>query len=177
MAITRLGGANAISGTLPAANINDTSIGNITALPAAISTGKVLQVQTASTQTQVNSTSGTHADTGLTCNITPSSTSNKVLVIINQVFAKSNADNFVDAKVLRDSTDISSVGGRSICYTGSSDYLYPGVSFSYTKKDDPNTTSQVTYKVQFKRAGGGGGTVRANVDSGASTIALLEIEE
>ena len=40
MAITRLGGANAISGTLPAANINDTSIGNITALPAAISTGK-----------------------------------------------------------------------------------------------------------------------------------------
>ena len=97
MAITRLGGANAISGTLPAANINDTSIGNITALPAAISTGKVLQVQTASTQTQVNSTSGTHADTGLTCNITPSSTSNKVLIIINQVFAKNNADNFIDA--------------------------------------------------------------------------------
>jgi hypothetical protein len=44
MAITRLGGANAITGTLPAANINDTSIGNITALPAAIATGKVLQV-------------------------------------------------------------------------------------------------------------------------------------
>ena len=157
--------------------LNNNSLSSVTSLPAAISTGKVLQVQTASTQTQVNSTSGTHADTGLTCNITPSSTSNKVLVIINQVFAKSNADNFVDAKVLRDSTDISSVGGRSICYTGSSDYLYPGVSFSYTKKDDPNTTSQVTYKVQFKRAGGGSGTVRANVDSGASTIALLEIEE
>ena len=43
MAITRLGGANAISGTLPAANINDTSIGNITALPAAITTGKIVQ--------------------------------------------------------------------------------------------------------------------------------------
>lgn len=39
MAITRLGGANAITGTLPAANINDTSIGNITALPAAIPIG------------------------------------------------------------------------------------------------------------------------------------------
>ena len=43
MAITRLGGANAITGTLPAANINDTSIGNITALPAGVG-GKVLQV-------------------------------------------------------------------------------------------------------------------------------------
>ena len=44
MAITRLVGANAISGTLPAANINNTSIGNITALPAAITTGKILQL-------------------------------------------------------------------------------------------------------------------------------------
>jgi hypothetical protein len=154
---------------------NNNTISAITALPAAITTGKVLQVQTASTQTQVNDTSGSHVDTGLTCNITPSSASNKVLIIINQVFAKSNADNFIDAKVLRDSTDISSVGGRSIAYTGNSDFNYPGVSFSYTKQDSPNTTSQVTYKVTFKRAGSGGGTVRANVDSGASTIALLEI--
>jgi len=154
---------------------NNNTISAITALPAAIPTGKVLQVVNASTQTQVNSTSGTHADTGLTCNITPSSTSSTILIIINQVFAKSNADNFIDAKVLRDSTDISNVGGRSIAYTGDSGYLYPGVSFSYTKQDSPNTTSQVTYKTQFKRAGSGGGTVRANVDSGASTIALLEI--
>ena len=116
--------------------LNNNSLSSVTSLPAAIATGKVLQVQTASTQTQVNSTSGTHADTGLTCNITPSSTSNKVLIIINQVFAKNNADNFIDAKVLRDSTDISSVGGRSICYTGNSNYLYPGVSFSYTKKSN-----------------------------------------
>ena len=35
MAITRLGGANAISGTLPAANINNTSISSVTSLPAA----------------------------------------------------------------------------------------------------------------------------------------------
>src|SRR5210317_2105372 len=42
MAITRLGGANAITGTLPAANINDTSIGNITALPAGVGGSMVL---------------------------------------------------------------------------------------------------------------------------------------
>jgi len=137
--------------------------------------GKLLQVVNASTQTQVNNTSGTYADTGLTANITPSATSSKVLVIINQVFAKSNADNFVDCKVFRDSTEMGSVVGRSIAYTGDSGYLYPGVSFSYTVLDSPSSTSQVTYKVQFKRAGSGGGTVRANVDSGASTISLLEV--
>ena len=36
MTITRLSGANAITGTLPATNINDTSIWNITALPNAV---------------------------------------------------------------------------------------------------------------------------------------------
>jgi hypothetical protein len=51
MAITRLGGANAITGTLPAANINDTSIGNITALPAGVG-GKVLQVVQGTSSTQ-----------------------------------------------------------------------------------------------------------------------------
>ena len=39
MALTRLVGANAISGTLPATNINNTSISSVTSLPAAISTG------------------------------------------------------------------------------------------------------------------------------------------
>ena len=47
MAITRLGGANAISGTIPQGNIANASLGAVTALPAAISTGKVLQVVTA----------------------------------------------------------------------------------------------------------------------------------
>jgi hypothetical protein len=46
MAITRLGGANAITGTLPAANINDTSISNITALPAAVPVGAMTLIKT-----------------------------------------------------------------------------------------------------------------------------------
>ena len=46
MAITRLGGANAITGTIPQGNIANASLGAVTALPAAISTGKVLQVLT-----------------------------------------------------------------------------------------------------------------------------------
>jgi len=173
MAITRIGPNQSIN---LASNITGTlATGNGGTGATSFAPGKVLQVVNASTQTQVNNTSGTYADTGLTANITPSATSSKVLVIINQVFAKSNADNFVDCKVFRDSTEMGSVVGRSIAYTGDGGYLYPGVSFSYTVLDSPSSTSQVTYKVQFKRGGSGGGTVRANVDSGASTISLLEV--
>jgi len=87
MAITRLGGANAITGTLPAANINDTSIGNITALPAGVG-GKVLQV-VQSWDDQTSSSSSTYADVFASdLSITLSSTSNKVLIIANSADAK-----------------------------------------------------------------------------------------
>ena len=44
MALTRLNGINAITGTIPQGNIANASLGAVTALPAAIPTGKVLQV-------------------------------------------------------------------------------------------------------------------------------------
>ena len=62
---------------------NNNTISAITALPAAITTGRVLQVVQGNTATQVaHSTS--YADTGLTASITPSSSSNKVLIMIQQ---------------------------------------------------------------------------------------------
>ena len=73
MAITRLGGANAITGTIPQGNIANASLGAVTALPAAIPTGKILQVssfvETSSGQTV---SSSSYIDlTGVTLNITP----------------------------------------------------------------------------------------------------------
>ena len=85
MTITRLGGANAITGTLPAANINDTSIGNITALPAGVG-GKVLQVVQNSSSSQFSQsgpTTGTvyYPPTNkISASITPSSTSSKIII-------------------------------------------------------------------------------------------------
>ena len=46
MAITRLGGANAISGTIPQSNIANASLGAVTALPAAIETGALILIKT-----------------------------------------------------------------------------------------------------------------------------------
>ena len=47
MAITRLGGATAITGTIPQGNIANASLGAVTALPGAIATGKILQIVSA----------------------------------------------------------------------------------------------------------------------------------
>jgi|11BtaG_2_1085332.scaffolds.fasta_scaffold13147_4 hypothetical protein len=73
MALTRLG----------VNNISNSTLANVTALPAAISTGKVLQVVSNSYSTNVTTTSTSHVATGYTVTITPSSASNKILILVN----------------------------------------------------------------------------------------------
>ena len=108
MAITRLGGANAITGTLPAANINDTSIGNITALPAAIATGKVLQVVSTVKTDTFSSTSTSFTDvTGMSVAITPSASNSKVLIIATLNVGNDTNDRWSAYRLLRGSTGIS----------------------------------------------------------------------
>ena len=139
--------------------------------------GKVLQVVNASTETTTSSTSSTYADTGLSASITPSSASNKVLVLINQVMGKGNADNYINLQLLRGATAIGGAGdlAGNAGYTGNANYNYMGTGFSCSFLDSPNTTSSTTYKTQFKRNGAGSSTVSAQTDSGESYITLIEI--
>jgi hypothetical protein len=60
MALTRLTGANAISGEIPAANFNNASLTNVTAFPSSISTGDLqfISKQTASSSASISFTSG-----------------------------------------------------------------------------------------------------------------------
>jgi hypothetical protein len=147
MAITRLGGANAITGTLPAANINDTSIGNITALPAGVG-GKVLQVSNLvrATSSQTIATS-TYTDlTSLSLSITPSSTSNKILLVAN-IQANVNDDEGFGIRFLRDSTNIYDAGNQELAgHQGGATVVLQVVNAVYI--DSPSSTSAITYKVQ-----------------------------
>ena len=156
--------------------LNNLSISAVTALPSGVG-GKVLQVVNAFTQTQTTSTSGTYADTTLTGSITPSSASNKVLVLINQVMGKGNDNNYFNLQLLRGATVIGGSGdlSGSATFTSNSDYNYIGTGFSCSFLDSPNTTSSTTYKTQFKRAGGGSTNVAVQQDGGASYITLIEI--
>jgi hypothetical protein len=153
MAITRIGGANAITGTLPATNINDTSIGNITALPAGVG-GKVLQVVTAtdSTQRNTNSTSFVTASNTLSVNITPSATSSKVFVVVNTTAYNNNSGVSMALTIYRDSSDLGNgVYGMINSYdTNTSGQRTIGQPTSMSVLDSPSSTSQLTYQVYVR---------------------------
>ena len=62
---------------------NNNTISAITALPAAISTGKVLQFVNSEEQTAFSTTSSSAVDTGINVSITPTSASSKILLTTN----------------------------------------------------------------------------------------------
>ena len=167
MAITRLGGANAITGTLPAANINDTSIGNITALPAGVG-GKVLQVVTATDSTRRTTTSLTWVTSSntLSVTITPSSASNKIFIELNTSIFGVGLRTYTT--IFRDSTNL---GDASYGMSQSTTGTWTGLGMSYL--DSPSSTSALTY--QFYWQNGGSGTAYMNGDNGTASITAFEI--
>jgi hypothetical protein len=141
-----------------------------------IPTGSVVQVVNATYSTQVTNNTGTYADTGLTASITPSSASNKILVLITQSSVGKNTGILSSAlaiKLVRDSTDIITFG-VAIGYTETNIYNL-GFSPSTSYLDSPSTTSSVTYKTQFANVVNSAG-VRVQTDGATSTITLMEIK-
>ena len=149
MAITRLGGANAISGTIPAANVATLTSSN---LP----TGSVLQVLSFFDQAHRSST-GSYV-TAISGSITPSSTSNKVLVSVNGNFS-CTTDTYGGTRLLRDATVIGSSTGTS-GGTNANQYFqainhrdgdaqWEAELVSGSFLDSPSSSSAITYYFQF----------------------------
>ncbi len=107
--------------------------------------GKILQVVQGSTSSEVTH-STSYADTGLSAAITPSSTSNKILIMVNQhCFAA--GDGGSSMKILRDSTSIYTPGeSYAFYFDGASIDARQYHSFNYL--DSPSSTSAITYKTQ-----------------------------
>ena len=173
MALSKIDAANFLTGTIPQGNVANASLGAVTSLPAGVG-GKVLQIVNAHTGTQATSNSATYTDTGLTATITPSSTSSKILVLIDQSVSKAGST-YANIRVYRDSTEIGGVvAGRSIGYTASSANNYVGMGFTNSFLDTPSSTSALVYKTQFNN-NNADGTIRVQVDSGQSYMTLMEI--
>jgi len=137
------------------------------------SPGHVLQVVNATYSTQSTSSSSTYADTGLTATITPSSTSSKILVIVQQSgLAKVTNATGVNLKLLRNSTDLITFE-NSVGQEYSTAWNIVGGSGT-TYLDSPATTSAVTYKTQFA-SNNNNATVYVQINSASSTITLMEI--
>jgi hypothetical protein len=140
-------------------------------------TGSVLQVVNATYATQTATNSTTMVDTGLTATITPSSTSSKILVIVQQGgCGKDTNDTTLQLQLLRGATVLfrfeasagwTAAAGRNFIGTCGTTFL-----------DSPSTTSPVAYKTQQASFNGGANTfTQFNVGAGnaTSTITLLEI--
>jgi len=172
---------------------NNNTISAITALPAAIPTGKVLQVVSTQLTTKVDvtvSTAHTWYDaSGFSASITPSSTSNKILFSISLAAASATTGGHrVYFKIVRDSTDIgiaTSTGSRKATYQ----YVYNNdgtgvVQYPIMWYDTPSTTSATTYKLQVT-SNSNSQTVRLNaqkddtdtadVNRAVSQLTLMEI--
>ena len=145
--------------------------------------GSVLQVTQGTTKTPVATTSSSHVDTGLTASITPTSTSSKILVTVNQLLNLSNGirSTGADVKLLRGSTTILDSGNgagygaayRDINVSGIVN-MDTGATVAFSYIDSPSTTSATTYKTTGRNQNGG--QTRFQGHGGYSTITLMEIQ-
>ena len=148
--------------------------------------GNIIQVlQAAKTDTFSTSSAGFHTITGLEISITPSSSSNKILIHYD---ANVSGDDLSMVRLVRDSTAIA-IGDASSSrqritqggqFQGGNNDKVAVYSGSFL--DSPSSTSSLTYKLQVYRHGG---TMRVNTTyndadasytgRGISTITVMEV--
>ena len=142
---------------------------------ASMPTGSVLQVVENVYSTAVSSGTTSMVDTGLTATITPSSTSSKILVMVNQplhISTDTTSSRDIAFNICRGSTEILAGTGEAR-NDSSSTQRYPAYN-SLKKLDSPNTTSATTYKTQFK-LNAQQSDIFAQQHGGSSTMILMEI--
>jgi hypothetical protein len=139
-------------------------------------TGSVIQVVNATYATQTTSTSNTLADTGLQAIITPSSSSNKILVMYTVPVAKNSGENSngISFGMTRNGTSFGN--GEWLAYgawTGSS--VNNRAGYSNMLLDTPSSTSALTYKLRFAETYGSVGVTICH-DGSYATMTLMEIK-
>lgn len=119
------------------------------------SSGKILQVVSASTTTQTTVASTSYTDSGLSATITPTLNTSKILVLTSQVVMVERVANQANhgVRLLRGSTSIGEFGDASALYSmgfivGNSTQITQRTIMSINYMDSPATTSATTYKVQ-----------------------------
>lgn len=158
-----------------------------TSIDSGGSLGKIVQAVSGTYSTQVSQASNgsgnaqtTLTDTGLSASITPSSSSNKVLVLVTQQYGfDNNSRQNHWSFLLRDASNnvlynTTSGGEGSLRYKSlNAFYSYWNLNLLHS----PSTTSSFTYKVSmnFLVAYGGSDTMYAQRNSRRSDITLLEV--
>jgi hypothetical protein len=137
--------------------------------------GKVVQIVTATYATEVTNSTTTFADTGLTATITPTSASNKVLVMVNQNGVGktvSSASSNVSIEIQRGATTILTIANEAAASETALRLNIGSVSGDYL--DSPATTSATTYKTRFANNIAASAAVVQEYNI-SSTIVLMEV--
>tara|TARA_B100000965_G_scaffold402823_1_gene429613 strand:+ start:938 stop:1558 length:621 start_codon:yes stop_codon:yes gene_type:complete len=159
--------------------------------------GAQLQVvSTAKTDTWTDTSQSWVDVTGFSLNITPASSSNKILIILDAKVSQGTATRELYLKIVRTISSTAAdvyvgdaAGSRQRCTYGFEDADADNAAFEMkqvhgTFLDSPNTTSQINYKIQM-RCGTNGGNIyvnrtgtdtdNANFPRCASSITALEV--
>ncbi len=163
--------------------LNNQSLTAVSALPAAISTGSVLQVKQTSVNSMITATpagESTFNDiAGMSVSITPASASNEILVSFTINIGRTSSQQNNSVRLLRDSTEIVGTGATknvSGYHRLASTPEIGALTLQYL--DAPSSTSAVTYKLQW--ASGGSGSIylnRRGNDSTYATVSTITVME
>ena len=176
--ITGLTAGGLPDGSVTAADI-ETSLdltGKTVTLPSGTG-GKILQVVSATTSTQVTNTTSTYADSGLTDSITPVAAGSSILVLTSQsfYFLRTGNGEGVRVQLVRGSTVI--FGADAVdqyLVIGGASSVYQQARNAMTYLDTPTYTlgDAITYKTQFRPE-----LTEARAQSGSqeSSIVLIEV--
>jgi hypothetical protein len=157
--------------TLPTTSgtVVTTTSGSITS--SQVPTGSVVQVVQTVLTGSVSTTSTTDVSSGLTASITPSSTSNKILLMVagGKAYIASGAHVIVTA--YRNGSTLGS-GARSTPIEGSAN----GSNHSLNYLDSPSSTSSVTYTIYYRSSTGATAYFADSNTYGNATLTLMEIK-
>jgi hypothetical protein len=158
---------------------------------AALPTGSVLQVvQSIKTDRQTTSSTTWVDVTGLSVTITPTSASNRILVMASVNTIGTGDGNGLYVNLVRNSTTIVSttaggnsqeqggawgVSGGGGMTSGNDNRKYANPSLTYL--DSPATTSATTYKVQARVSGGTGSINSWPLNNDQSSVCSLTVME
>lgn len=139
---------------------------------AALPAGAVLQVVQGSTTSGVTLAAGTSfTASNLSASITPTSSSSKVLVLVNGPMYASTTSAEPQGTIYRNSTNVISAGSQFTDTYSGAGAIVSNISIAYL--DSPATTSSTTYTFYFKNSVAGNGIFPVN--GGTATIVLMEI--
>ena len=172
MALTRLGPnqsvnlASNVTGTLPTAN-GGTGATSFTK-------GKILQIQNTTATTQKTTTSSSSFVEAYTVDITPSSTSSKILIMFSTFGYQDTTAVGSIYTIYRDSTNLGDSSKGLFMFRNGNNNLEMGVCGQVY--DSPSTTSAITYGLRQKTESGSTAISYISRSGAPTYLTAVEIE-